>query len=354
MGFVIPTTGSSYEVDFPMLHKPSRFFLALSFVLVLSHPCNAQTRAKVVIGYASMSSVATTLWVAQEKGFFAKNGLDVQTIFIPGSPTLIATINTGDVQMAYTGGTATLGAAVGGLDMKIIAAFSNFVQTDFVVRPEIKTAADVKGKRIGVTSIGGTGWMSAMLAMEQLGLSPERDRISLAAFGDQRVISQALETGTIQGASLAGVFSQRLRRMGYNFLGEVEKIPLVGTSIVVKADYLAAHQAIARSALRALLDGHGYLLNPANKAAVMEIMTKKLGITDPVAANDGYEDYVRRTDKRAFVVFDGLKNIQRFMKLRNPKIGDIKLDRLVDDSLMRELEKSGFLDQALSGKLAAH
>ena len=297
-----------------------------------------------------MSSVATTLWVAQEKGFFAKNGLDVQTIFIPGSPTLIATINTGDVHRAYTGGTATLGAAVGGLDMKIIAAFSNFVQTDFVVRPEIKTAADLKGKRIGVTSIGGTGWMSAMLAMDQIGLSPERDKISLAAFGDQRVISQALETGTIQGASLAGVFSQRLKRMGYNFLGDVEKIPLVGTSVVVKADYLAGHQAIARGALRALVEGHGYLLNPANKAAVMEIMTKKLGVTDPTAANDGYDDYVRRTDRRAFVVADGLKNIQRFMKLRNPKIGDINLDRLVDESILRDLEKGGFLEQALGGK----
>ncbi len=251
-----------------------------------------------------MSFVATTLWVAQEKGFFAKNGLDVQTIFIPGSPTLIATINTGDVHMAYTGGTATLGAAVGGLDMKIIAAFSNFVQTDFIVRPEIKTSGDVKGKRIGVTSIGGTGWMSAMLAMEQIGLSPERDKISLAAFGDQRVISQALETGTIQGASLAGVFSQRLQRIGYNFLADVEKLPLVGTSVVVKADYLAGHQAIARSALRALIEGHGYLLNPANKAAVMEIMTKKLGVTDPLAANDGYNDYVRRTDRHAFVVTD--------------------------------------------------
>ena len=304
----------------------------------------------MVVGYASMSSVATTLWVAQERGFFAKNGIDVQTIFIPGSPTLIATINTGDVQMAYTGGTATLGAAVGGLDMKILAAFSNHVQNDFVVRPEIKTPADVKGKRIGVTSIGGTGWMSAMLTMEQLGLNPERDRILLAAFGDQRVISQALETGTIQGAALAGVFSQRLKRMGCNFLGDVEKIPLVGTSVVVKADFLSGHQSLVRSALRALLEGQGYLLNPANKAAVMEIVSKKLGITDPVAANDGYDDYVRRTDKKAFVELDGLKNIQRFMKLRNPKIGDISLERLVDDSLMRELEKSGFLEQALSAK----
>lgn len=327
------------------------------FVLVTLALCpfhlGAQTRAKMVAGYASMSSVATTLWVAQEKGFFAKNGIDVQTIFIPGSPTLIATINTGDVNMAYTGGTATLGAAVGGLDMKIIAAFANFIQTDFVVRPEIKTAADLKGKRVGVTSIGGTGWMSAMLAMEQIGLNPERDKISLAAFGDQRVISQALETGTIQGASLAGVFSQRLKRVGYNFLGDVEKIPLVGTSVVVKADYLASHQSMVRNALRALTEGHGYLLNPANKAVVIEIMTKKLGITDPVAASDGYEDYVRRTDRKAFVVLDGLKNIQRFMKLRNPKIGDINLDRLVDESILRDLEKNGFLEQALSGKNAA-
>jgi ABC-type nitrate/sulfonate/bicarbonate transport system substrate-binding protein len=331
-----------------------RFLSVLTFFVLASLPVEiyAQSKPKIVIGYASMSSVATTLWVAQEKGFFAKNGIEVQTIFIPGSPTLIASLNSGDVNFGYTGGTATLGAAVGGLDVKIIAAFANHIQTDLVVRPEIKTAADLKGKRIGVTSIGGTGWMSAMLGLEQVGLNPERDKILLAAFGDQRVISQALETGTIQGASLAGVFSQRLKRMGYNFIGELEKIPLVGTSVVVKADYLANHRAVARSTLRAMLEAHGFVLNPANKAEVMEIMTKKLGITDPVAANDGYDEYVRRTDRRAFVVLDGLRNIQRFMKLRNPKIGDIDLNRLVDESLLRELEKSGFLDQALNGKAA--
>jgi ABC-type nitrate/sulfonate/bicarbonate transport system substrate-binding protein len=246
-----------------------------------------------------------------------------------------------------------LGAAVGGLDVKLLAAFSNYVQNDLVVRPEIRTPADLKGKRIGVTSIGGTGWMAAMLALEQVGLNPERDKILLAAFGDQRVITQALETGTIQGAALAGVFSQRLKRAGYNFVGEVEKIPLVGTAVVVKGDYLAGHQTIARNTLRALIEGHGFILNPANKTAVIEIMTKKLGITDPAAANDGYEDYVRRTDRKAFVIVDGLKNIQRFMKLRNPKIGEMNLDRLVDESILHEFEKSGFLDQTLGGKAAS-
>ena len=333
--------------------KQFRIVTALLILLCAPVTSDAQTRAKIVVGYASMSSVVTTLWVAQEKGFFARNGLDVQSVFIPGSPTLIASLNTGDMHFGYTGGTATLGAAVGGLDVKIVAAFSNFIQTDLVVRPDIKIAADLKGKRIGVTSIGGTGWMSAMLGLELVGLNPERDKISLAAFGDQRVISQALETNTIQGASLAGIFSRRLKRSGYNFMGDLEKIPLVGTSVVVKADYLANHAATVRNALRALIEGHGFVLNPANKATVIEIMTKKLGVTDAVAANDGYEDYVRRTDRKAYVVVDGLKNIQRFMKLRNPKIGEINLDRMVDESILRDLEKSGFLEQALSGKNSA-
>src|SRR5918994_7525992 len=261
----------------------------------------SQARRKVVVGYASMSTVATTLWVAQERGFFAKNGLDAQAIFIPGSPTLIASLSTGDVHFGYTGGTATLGATVGGLDIKMIAAFANHVQTDLVVRPEIKTPADLRGKRIGVTSIGGTGWMSAMLGLEQIGFNGERDKILLAAFGDQRVITQALETGTIQGASLAGVFGQRLKRAGYHFMGELEKIPLVGTSIVVKSDYLAKQQSIARNTLKALTESHAFIHNPANKSAVIEITSKKLGITDPAAANDGYDDYVRRTDRKAAI-----------------------------------------------------
>ena len=56
---------------------------------------------------------------------------------------------------------------------------------------------------------------------------------------------------------------------------------------------------------------------------------------------------------RAFVIVDGLKNIQRFMKLRNPKTGQMNLDRLVDESILHEFEKSGFLDQTLSGKTAS-
>ena len=311
---------------------------------------NAQSRPRVVIGHASMSSVVLTLWAAQDRGFFAKNGIDAQMVFIPGSPTLIASLNTGDVHFGFTGGTATLGAAVAGLDVRLIAAFADRVQSELVTRPEIKTAADLKGKRVGVTSIGGTGWMSALLILEQIGINADRDKMQLTAFGDQRVISQALESGTIQGAALAGVFSRTLARKGYWVPGEPDKIALTGTGLVVKADYLHNQAAISRNVLRSLVEGHAYVLNPANKSGSMEILSKRLGIKDQSAAADGYVDYVNGVVRKPYVGLDGLKNIQRFMKLRSPKIAELNLEKLIDESLLREMEKSGFLEQQFGVK----
>jgi len=325
-------------------------FLAAFTLVSVESP--AQSRPKVIIGHASMSSVVLTLWAAQDRGFFAKNNVDAQLVFIPGSPTLVASLNTGDVHFGFTGGTATLGAAVAGLDVRVIAAFANRVQSELVTRPEIKTAADLKGKRVGVTSIGGTGWMSAMLILEQIGINADRDKMQLTAFGDQRVISQALESGTIQGGALAGIFSRTLARKGYWIPGEPDKIPLTGTGLVVKADYLHNHTAIARNVLRSLIEGHAYVLNPANKSGAMEILSKRLGIKDASAAADGVEDYVAGVERKPFVGIDGLKNIQRFMKLRNPKIADLNLERLIDESLLREMDKNGFLDQQLGVKSA--
>lgn len=324
-------------------------FLIVLLLLPLQ-ATEAQTRTKVVIGHASMSSVVLTLWAAQDRGFFAKNGIDAQTVFIPGSPTLIASLNTGDVHFGYTGGTATLGAAVGGMDIRMLASFANRVQSELVTRPEFKTPADLKGKRVGVTSIGGTGWMSALLILEQIGLNVDRDKISLTAFGDQRVISQALEGGTIQGGALAGVFSRKLKRAGYYLPGEPDKIPLTGTALVAKSDYLSTQGATARNVVKSLVEGHAYVLNPQNKSSIFEILSKRLGLRDPAMAADGLEDYVTGVERKPFVGVDGLKNIQRFMKERNPKVAQINLEKIIDETYLRELEKSGYLDQILGVK----
>ena len=76
--------------------------------------------SEVVIGYANISARVSPLWIAQEKGFFAKYGVNAQQVYMPGSPVLIASMSSGQVHLANSGGTAALGAAAGGVDLRVI------------------------------------------------------------------------------------------------------------------------------------------------------------------------------------------------------------------------------------------
>jgi hypothetical protein len=102
--------------------------------------------------------------------------------------------------------------------------------------------------------------------------------------------------------------------------------------------------------LKALIETHAYVLNSGNKAAVLELLSRRLGLADAQMAADGLDEFVRRVDRKPFISLDGLRNVQRFMKVRNPKIADVKLEQLIDDGILRELDKSGFIDQAYAGK----
>jgi ABC-type nitrate/sulfonate/bicarbonate transport system substrate-binding protein len=131
------------------------------------------------------------------------------------SQPAIAALLAGEMQMVYGGSTAALGAISSGADLKVSAALTNRLTYDLVARPGINRAEELRGKRLGGGSIGGTVWMGAMLGLEHLGLDASRDRISILVVGDQTNTGQALEAGSIDVALLDGVFTHRLRQKGF-------------------------------------------------------------------------------------------------------------------------------------------
>jgi NitT/TauT family transport system substrate-binding protein len=302
---------------------------------------SAQPAQKVRIGYSTMSATTAPLWVAQDEGFLGKTGINSELVFIPGPPIVIASLNRGDIALAMVGGSTVLAGAAGGIDLKIIAAILNRVPHDFVVRPEIKTPQDLRGKRVGVTALGGTAWMAAMFALDQIGLNAEKDHITLSSLGDQRLVSQALEAGTVDAGLLTGTFSLRLKRMGFKFFGDIDRIPLLSGGIVVKAATMNAETNLIKSLLQGLIAAHAFVVNPTNKSKVLATIMKRLGTHDRTVAEDGLEDLIRRTDPKPYPSAEGLKNIQRFMQSRNPKLAAINVAELIDDTLIRTVDQSG-------------
>jgi ABC-type nitrate/sulfonate/bicarbonate transport system substrate-binding protein len=317
----------------------------LSLCAVMVRPLLAAT--EVVIGYANISARVSPLWIAQEKGFFAKYGTHVQPIYMPGSPVMIATLSTGQIQLANSGGTAALGAAAGGLDLKVIGTFTSHIPFDLVVRPNIKSPNDLRGKRIGVQVIGGTIWMGAMLGLEHLGLEPRRDAIQIVAAGDQTMLSQALEKGTVDATVVDSAFSNSLKQRGFPILVELSKtnIPFVSNGIVARASYLQQQADTGRNALKGWMEGVAYALSPKMKPAVIETIMRHLKITDPALAERGYQDLLEATDRKPFPSLDGLRNVQRLMAQRNPAVAGLKTEALIDGKLMKELDESGFINQ---------
>ncbi|HEX9453011.1 MAG TPA: ABC transporter substrate-binding protein [Candidatus Binatia bacterium] len=318
--------------------------LVAVFLAASSSPRLAAAAGKFVVGYAAINTRLIPLWLAEEQGFFAKYGMESQAVFLRSATVLVTGLASGDIQVGSGGGSAALAAASAGQDIKIIGSFSTRNSYDFVARPNIKRAEDLRGKRVGVTSIGGGSWMGAMLWLEQLGLDPQRDQITMLAVGDQTVQSQAVENGVVDATVLDGVFSRRLRQKGFNIIGESDdlKKPMINQSAMVSSALLQQKPEIAENFLRAMIESIAFSFAPKNKSVVIKTIMRRLK-ADQNSAEEGYEDLLRAIERKPFPSVEGLRNAQRLMKLRTPKIGEINVDPIIDGRIMRKLEDSGFI-----------
>jgi ABC-type amino acid transport substrate-binding protein len=320
------------------------------FIILLGTPLRgnesnaAQAPTKIVVGYATISASTLGLWLAQDERSSPRTG-SMPILYSCRARLLWSLQSTPAPSPSVLPAALRLAAAAGGADFRVLAASHVRANHDLVVKPEIKRAEDLPGKRFGVTSIGGTGWMAAMLVFEQLGLNPEKDKLIISAFGEMRIISRALETGTIDGALVTGNFTSQFKRAGFNILGELERVPMMGNAVVVKQSLLQSQREFLRNFIRAISEAQIFVLSPLKKPAVLRVLTKRLSITDPAVAEDTLQDLLRRLDKKPIPSIQGLRNIQRFLQTRNPKVAEVKLEELIDDSIVRELDKSGYFDR---------
>jgi NitT/TauT family transport system substrate-binding protein len=331
----------------------NKILAILAVVLTLSVSSGVANAASaghpVVIAHAAMNARVAPLWVARERGFFTKYGIVADTIFVRGAPTLVAAMQSNEIDVGYTGGTAVVGAVANGADLKLLSAFTNRVTYDLMVKPGIKTPEDLRGKKFGIQSIGGTVWMGAILALEHLGLDPERDKVNVIAVGDQNVLAQALETGTIDATVLDGVQSRRLSGLGFPTLVELSKynLPILSSGFVMREPAIQKNPQLAENLMKAVIEGSAFSLSLVQKPTTIKILQKylKVGERD---AEEGYKDLVNGTDKKPYAAAAGVTNVVRLMKRTNPKVEKVKPEQLIDDRILKKIDQSGFIDEVLA------
>jgi len=278
--------------------------------------------------YPSFATSWATTWIAKEAEYFTAEGLDVELIRVGGSAPMI-----------QAGASAALAATGAGGSVVIIAATGKVSPFHLMARPEIKQAADLKGKRAGITTFGSTSDQVVRLALKQFGLEPNKD-VAMLTFGAQPEAFAALQSGAVQVVPLSYPLYPKAAKLGMRELVRISELgfeDINGTVITTKS-FLAQQRDTAMRFMRGFIRGmHRYR---TDKELSKRVLGKYGKISDDELLEGAWQDYAPTIQKSPR---PSLKAIQ-FMIENQFKTPLPKPESFVDTSLVDQLEKNGFID----------
>ena len=269
-------------------------FLAIAANFVCATPVLAADSHKAVhlkVGYASITGNRIPLWTTHDREFFARHGLETELIFIASSSQGIPALIAGEMPI-FSGSPETAAqAAANGVDLVIIAS-SEPTQYKLIVQPGIKTAADLKGKKIGSDRVGGSSYYATRRMLEKLGLRLEDvELVQVPGGGNQRVAA-------FRSGILSAVVStiERFERAGipYHVLADAIEMGIrsIGSSYVTTRSFRDRNRDTVQRFIRALVEGTEWVKNPKNRAAALQVISRRLRTNDPAVLDLNYRMYV--------------------------------------------------------------
>ena len=303
----------------------------------------------ITASYAAVSQSYSAIWVAREAGMFERNGLDVKLVFVGSGATNIQALINNDVQIAVTGTAAIVSAAAGGVDLVIVGSMYDGLLFDLIADRTIKTASDLRGKKIGISRFGGSSHYAVVAMVKKMGLDPARDVIIVQA-GTDRMRAGAIVNGAIHATVVTPPVDQKYKDLGIHKLLSIKDldIPFVNDAIVVTRGYFRENPGTVRNFLRALVESFAFYKNSSNRDMVVKIMAKYLALDagkDREVLSEMYDLFAREYYRKLPLVSTaGLNAVINGVAEGDPKARHLAAERLIDDSILREMEKSGFVD----------
>jgi len=329
----------------------SIIFLLWAFAVTAPGPAIAaeggtpQSLKKITIGYSSISPASSSAWFAYEGGFFRKYGLDAQLIFIESGSRMVQTLISGDVVAAQVGGAPVVQSNLQGSGVVIIAGLLNTMDYKFVVSRDITRPDQLKGKTVAVSRVGSSSDFATRYTLEKYGLVPDKD-VAILQIGSQPARFSALESGRIHGVMIAIPLTARAAKLGLNILADLQMLGLEyqHTSLAVSQTMIKTQPDLVRNVLKSFVEGIHYAKTHRKEA--LAILAKYLKTDDADALQEAYESELQALiPEKPYPTLKGIQTILREMGAKDANARSARPEQFVDNSFMKELDSSGFIDR---------
>jgi NitT/TauT family transport system substrate-binding protein len=316
--------------------------ITLLFFLICAFPSegfSATTTMRIL--YPSFAGTWAVAWVAKEAGYFSAEGLDVELIRVGGSTRMVAAMLGGSAPVIQAGASAAIAATGAGSDVVIIAATGRVSPFRLMARPEIKQPSDLKGKRAGITTFGSTSDQVVRITLKRFGLEPNKD-VAILTFGAQPEAFAALQNGAVQIAALSYPLYPMATKLGMRELVKFADLGFedVNGTVITTRSFIAQRRDTAMRFMRGFIRGmHRYR---TDKEYSKRVLGKYGKITDDELLEGTWQDYAPTLEK---VPRPSMKAIQFMIENQfKDKTPLPKPETFVDNSLVDQLERSGFID----------
>ena len=288
--------------------------------------------------YGVISTDPVYLWMAQEKGFFKKAGINLDLTHIPTNQAVQALVG-GKVNFV-TAGPQILEAALAGSDTVYIMGPLNTFVLSLYSKPEINGIKGLLGKTIGATNKGTPTDIAGHILLKQNGLTPDVD-VKFAYLKELPALVGALKEGIIDAALITAPSTLTARGLGLKELVNITalKIPFVQHSVGTTRSYINGHGDVVRGFVRGAAEGLAYVRS--HRAEVLPVMSKYTKITDPAQLNEALNSYESAWEN---IPLPSQAAIEAVLATSpNPKAKGARWDQFVDDRFVKELVASGML-----------
>ena len=299
---------------------------------------------KVRMAFTSLSGSMLPPWMAREVGIFNKHGLEVEVIATPSGVEGMNALIAGEVQFLQIAGDTTASAALGGADVMIVGTtIDTFVQ-NLMVRPEIEKPEQLKGKSLGISRYGTSIDTGARVGLRHFGLVPEKD-VAIVQIGSIESVVAALQGNRVQAGILSYPSIGRARKLGHRVLLDIATlgIPYASTGMTTRGRVIREDPDLVRRYMAAQVEAIARAKR--DKTLTMTVMKKYLRLTDSEMLSEAYDIYVQKhLLKVPLPTVDAMKTVMEELAGRNPKAKEADPKKFFDDSFVRQLQSSGFID----------
>ena len=318
----------------------------LTLVLLLcTGDSSAQT--KFLMGYSSFSSNITPVWVAKEEGFFKRFDTDAELILIEGSTRGAQALISGDILIMGMGGQPVISSRARGADLTMFAGTVNKMNYILASAAAIKKPEDLKNKRIGAAQAGTASYHAVLLGLKHWGLDARRDRITLLQIGNQGARVASLQSGGSDVIIVNPGLATSLKERGFNILADFTELPVPypQQSLSARERTIKTDPDFVERVLKAVVTGNSFSLDPRNKPRVKQILAKYLRLDSVDKAEEHYQSAVKVLSPKPYVDAVGVASMIEFMAESDPPVAKLKPENVINHTLLKKLDDSGFIDQ---------